>query len=112
MLIFFIFLLLITTTTTTTTTTTIIIIIIIIIVIIIVFGLRKINLTGQTWNNDTKHVEIMVLLKFLTNFWGTPEIPLINWEIRFEFCKVLQSILVAGIAAGGGPKFYVPIITL
>ena len=31
--------------------------------------------TGQTGNNGTKNVEIMVKLKYLSNFWRTPETP-------------------------------------
>ena len=41
----------------------------------------KVKLTGQTENNGTKNVEIMVPSKYLSNFWRTLEIPLINCEI-------------------------------
>ena len=37
----------------------------------------KLKLTGQTGNNVTKNVEIMVPLKYLSNFWRTLEMPLI-----------------------------------
>ena len=37
--------------------------------------------TGQTGNGSTKTVEIMVPLKYLSNFWRTFEIPFINCEI-------------------------------
>ena len=37
---------------------------------------------AQTGNNGTKNVEIMVPLKYLSNFWRTSEIPLINCEIN------------------------------
>ena len=40
----------------------------------------KVKLTGQTANNDTKNVEIMVPLKYLSKFWQTLEMPLINCE--------------------------------
>ena len=34
----------------------------------------KIKITGQTGNNGTKNVEIMVQLKYLRTFWRTLEI--------------------------------------
>ena len=43
----------------------------------------KIKITGKTPNNDNeKDVEIMALLKHLSNVWRTPEMPLINCEIN------------------------------
>ena len=42
----------------------------------------KVKFTGQTGNNGTKDVEIMVPLKYLSNFWRTLEIPLINCEVN------------------------------
>ena len=42
----------------------------------------KIKITGKTHNNgNEKDVEIMVLLKYLSNFWRTPEMLLINCEV-------------------------------
>ena len=41
----------------------------------------KQQITGQTGNGNTKDVEIMVPLKYLSNFWRTLEMPLINCEI-------------------------------
>ena len=42
----------------------------------------KIKITGKTPNNgNEKDVEIMVPLKYLSNFWGTLEMPLINCEV-------------------------------
>ena len=38
----------------------------------------KDKVTGQTIANGTKNVEIMVPLKYLSNFWRTLEMPLIN----------------------------------
>ena len=54
----------------------------------------KAKTTGQTVNNGTKNVEIMVPLKYLSNFWRTLKIPLINCEINFsKFSKLtLQQI--------------------
>ena len=42
----------------------------------------KAKITGQTGNNGTKNVEVMVPLKYLSNFWRTVEIPFINCEIN------------------------------
>ena len=39
-------------------------------------------MTGQTGNNGTKNVKIMVPLKYLSNFWRTLEMLLINCEIN------------------------------
>ena len=42
----------------------------------------KVMFTGQTGNNGTKDVEIMVPLKYLSNFWRTLEMPLINCQVN------------------------------
>ena len=43
----------------------------------------KTKITGQTDNNGRiDNVEIMVPLKYLSNFWRTLEMPLINCEIN------------------------------
>ena len=43
-----------------------------------------IKIIGKTSDNgNTKNVEIAVPLKYLSNFWRTLEIPLINCEINF-----------------------------
>ena len=43
----------------------------------------KVKVTGKTPNNDNeKNVEIMVPLKYLSNFWRTLEMPLINCEVN------------------------------
>ena len=40
------------------------------------------KITGQTGDDGTKDVEIMVPLKYLINFWRTLEMPLINCEVN------------------------------
>ena len=40
------------------------------------------KMTGQTGDDGTKNVEIMVPLKYLINFWRTLEMPLINCEVN------------------------------
>ena len=43
----------------------------------------KVKITGNTPNNgNTKDVEIIVPLKYLSNFWRTLEMPLINCEVN------------------------------
>ena len=43
----------------------------------------KIKITGKTPNDDNeKDVEIMVPLKYLSNFWRTLEMPFINYEVN------------------------------
>ena len=42
----------------------------------------KAKITGQTGDDGTKNVEIMVSLKYLSNFWRTLEMPLINCEVN------------------------------
>ena len=42
----------------------------------------KIKMTGQTGDDGTKNVEVMIALKYLSNVWRTLEMPLINCEIN------------------------------
>ena len=42
----------------------------------------KVKMADQTGDDGTKNVEIMVPLKYLSNFWRTREIPLISCEIN------------------------------
>ena len=42
----------------------------------------KAKFTGQTDDDGTKDVEIIVPLKYLSNFWRTLEMPLINCEVN------------------------------
>ena len=43
----------------------------------------KIKITGKTpADGNTKDAEIMVPLKYLSNFWRTPEMPLNNCEVN------------------------------
>ena len=47
----------------------------------------------------------MVPLKYLSNFWRTPVMPLINCEISLQLTCSKKSILAAGTAANRVPKF-------
>ena len=42
----------------------------------------KKKIKGKTGNNGTKNVDIMIPLKYLSNFWRSLEMPLINCEIN------------------------------
>ena len=75
----------------------------------------KLKITGKTGNDFTKHVEIMVPLKYLSNFRRNLEIPLINCEINFQLKSPASSFLVAGTEANQvsalimtDTKLYVP----
>ena len=49
----------------------------------------KAKIPGQTGNDGTKDVEIMVPLKYLSNFWRTLEMPLINCEVNHQIAFLL-----------------------
>ena len=55
----------------------------------------KVKFTGQTGNNGTKDVEIMVPLKYLSNFWRTLEMPLINCEVNLILTWASTCVLIA-----------------
>ena len=76
------------------------------------------KLTGKTANNGTKKVEIMVSLKYLSNFWRTLEMPLINCEITLNLNWSENCVIVATYIANQGATFsitdtklYVPVAT-
>ena len=77
----------------------------------------KIKITGKTPNdNNEKDVEIMVPLKYLSNFWRTLEMPLINCEVNLIL--TWSSTCVVTYSNGAGTfeitdtKLYVPVVTL
>ena len=58
------------------------VLLILLVIIIVLYLKQKQKMTGQTGNNGTNDVQIMVPLKYLSNFWRTFEMPLINYEIN------------------------------
>ena len=79
----------------------------------------KVKFTSKTGNNGTKDVEIMVPLKYLSNFWRTLEIPLFNCEVNLILTWSSTCVLVAtGIQNQSATfvitdtKLYVPVVTL
>ena len=63
--------------------------------------------TGQTRNHGIKDVEIMVPLKYLSNFWRTLEMPLINYEISLQLKWSKKCTLVASTVNNENPSFQV-----
>ena len=76
----------------------------------------KVKITGKTNNDNEKDVEIMVPLKYLSNFWRTLEMPLINCEVNliltWSSTCVITNSNGAGTFAINDTKLYVPVVTL
>ena len=80
----------------------------------------KTKITGQTNKDGRKDdVEIMVPLKYLSNFLGTLEMPLINCEAELlldwsENCVVISTNIANQFPTFTitGTNFYVPVVTL
>ena len=79
----------------------------------------KAKITGQTGHDRTKDVELIVPLKYLSNFWRTFEMPLINCEVNLILTWSSNCVLNApGVQnqnatfAMTHTKLYVPIVTL
>ena len=79
----------------------------------------KAKITGQTGNDGTKHVEIIVPLKYLSNFWRTLEMPLINCEVNLILTWSSNCVLIdtaiqnqAATFEITDTKLYVPVVTL
>ena len=77
----------------------------------------KVKITGKTPNDDNeKDVEIMVPLKYLSNFWRTLELPLINCEVNLILTGSSTCVITNSTGAGTfeitDTKLYVPVVTL
>ena len=79
----------------------------------------KAKITGQTGNDGTKDVQTMVPLKYLSNFWRTLEMPLINCEVNIISTWSSSCVLIAtgvqnqnATIAITDTKLYVPVVTL
>ena len=86
----------------------------------------KTKITGQTAadNNNGNiagrvNVEIMVPLKYLSNFWKTLEMPLINYEVEVILTWSANCVIIYTNVANQDPTFtitetnlYVPVVTL
>ena len=85
----------------------------------IVFHSNKNRESQDKQEKWLKDVELVVVLKYLSNFWGTLEMLLINCEVSLQVKWSKYCFLVAGTAANQVPeikitdtKFYVPVVTL
>ena len=79
----------------------------------------KTKITGQTNDDGIINVEIMVPLKYLSNFWRTLEMPLINCEVKLIFTWSAGCVIIYTDVANQVPTFtitetnlYVPVVTL
>ena len=60
----------------------------------------KIKITGKTPNDVEKDVEIMVPLKYLSNFWRTLEMPLINCEVTLILTRSPTCVITSSTGEG------------
>ena len=77
----------------------------------------KIKITGKTPSNgNEKDVEIMVPLKYLSNFWRTLEMPLINCEVSLVLTWSPTCVITNSTGQGKfeitDTNLYVPVVTL
>ena len=76
----------------------------------------KVKITGKTPNDNEKDVEIMVPSKYLSNFWRTLELPLINCEVNLILTWSSTCVITNSTGAGTfeitDTKLYVPVVTL
>ena len=79
----------------------------------------KAKIAGQTGGNGTKGVQIMVPLKYLSNFWRALEMSLINCEINLILTWSANCVIVYTNVANQGDAFaitktklYVLVVTL
>ena len=76
-------------------------------------------MTGQTGDDRTKNVEIMVPLKYLRKFWRNLEMSLINCEINLILTWSENCVIVSTNNANQNATFeitdtklHVPVVTL
>ena len=79
----------------------------------------KTKITGQTNDDGIINVEIMVPLKYLSNFWRTLEMPLINCEVELILTWSADCVIISTDVPNQVPTFtiteanlYVPVVTL
>ena len=76
----------------------------------------KANLIGNTETNCTKNrVKIAVILKYLSNFWRSLQMPLINCKVELKLKWYERCLLTAANTATftiTDAKRYVPVVTL
>ena len=76
-------------------------------------------MTRQAGDDRTKNVEIIVPQKYVSNFWRTLEMPLINCDINLILTWSTNCVIVSTNVANQNAtiektdtKLYVPVVTL
>ena len=76
-------------------------------------------MTGQTGDDGTKSVEIIVPLAYLSVFWHSLKLPLINCEVNLILTWSANCVIVSTNVANQNAtsaitdtKLYVPVVTL
>ena len=77
-----------------------------------IYQLKKRKIIGQSGNDGTEEVEIMVPLKYLSNFWKTLEMSLINCEINLILTWSENCIIISTDEANKGATFAISSKTL
>ena len=77
----------------------------------------KVKITGKTPDNgNTKDVEVIAPLKYLSNFWRTLEMPLINCDVTLPLRWSKDCVITNSTGEGEfqitKTKLYVPVVTL
>ena len=79
----------------------------------------KAKMTGQTGDDGTKNVEIMVPLPYLSVFWRCLELPLIKCKVNLVLTWSANCVIVStkvtnqnGTFVITDTKLYVPVVTL
>ena len=79
----------------------------------------KRKVTGQMDDNSTKDVEVIAPLRYLSTFWSTREMPLINCEIDLILTWSANYVTVSNAVANrsatfaiSDTKLYIPVVTL
>ena len=65
----------------------------------------KVKITAQTGDDGTKNVEIMVPRKYLSNFWRTLVMPLINCEVNLILTWSENCVIVSTNVANQNATF-------
>ena len=78
---------------------------------------KLLEVYGNTPNNgNTKDVQLIVPLKYLSNFWRTLEMPLINCEVNLILTWSKDCVITNSTGEGKfaitETKLYVPVVTL
>ena len=65
----------------------------------------KQKLTGQTGEDNTKNFKIVVLIKYLSKFWRTFEMPLINCEVTLNLTWSANCVISSSTNANQATTF-------